>query len=93
MSAQEDLTSAYEAFAAEDWATASALFYKVYGSPEVAEDDAVKREVAWNLGLCCALQDELEASRGWFQASGYGAEKFEEQQLGEFYRQIVLQEQ
>ncbi|HEV2345760.1 MAG TPA: hypothetical protein VGS97_16795 [Actinocrinis sp.] len=92
MSAEEDLKSAYEAFKGDDYATASQLFYKVYQSPEVAEDEALRRETAWNLGLACALQDDLEASRGWFQASGYGPEKFEEQQLGEFYRQVVLQE-
>ena len=93
MSAEEDLKSAYEAFGADDYATASQLFYKVYESPEAAGDDTLKRETAWNLGLSCALQDDLDASRGWFRASGYGRERFEEQQLGEFYRTVVLQEQ
>jgi hypothetical protein len=93
MSAEEELKRAYEAFSSDDYATASQLFYKVYESPEAADDDALKREIAWNLGLSCALQDELDTSRGWFQASGYGPEKFEEQQLGEFYRTVVLQEQ
>lgn len=93
MSAEDDLKNAYEAFQSDDYATASQLFYEVYESPEAADDDALKREMAWNLGLACALQDDLDSSRGWFRASGYGPEKFEEQQLGAFYRQVVLQEQ
>jgi hypothetical protein len=93
MSAEEDLKSAYEAFNSDDFTTASQLFYRVYESPEATADDALKRETAWNLGLSCALMDDLDSSRGWFQASGYGPERFEQNELGDFYRQVVLQEQ
>lgn len=90
MSADEDLRKAYEAFEIADYAAAADFFGEVFRSPEARRDSGLRRDMAWNLGLTYALRDELDASRGWFRASGYGAEMFARRRLGEFYRQVIL---
>jgi hypothetical protein len=90
VSAEEDLEKAYQAFEGNDFTTAGRLFYEVFQSPEAGSDSELKQEMAWNLGLTCALQDDLNGSREWFLASGYGPEKFAEEQLDDFYQQVIL---
>jgi hypothetical protein len=93
VSAEEDLESAYALFESADYASAASLFYAVFQSPEAADNDALKNDMAWNLGLTYVLQDDVHGSIGWFRASGYGPEKFTEHGLGEFYRQVIISAQ
>jgi hypothetical protein len=93
VSAEEDLKNAYALFESADYASAASFFYSVFQSPEAAENDTLKKDMAWNLGLAYVLQEDVNGSIGWFRASGYGPEKFAEHGLGEFYQQVIISAQ
>lgn len=85
----ELIEAADESFASGDYRAASAGWEAAFATEEVSGDAELRRDVAWNIGLSEAIQNNVERSKWYFQASGYGRERFTELGLDEVYVQIV----
>lgn len=85
----ELIERADEAFAADDFAGASAGWEQAYQTDEVQGDPELSRDVAWNIGLAEALQQNVERSRWYFSASQYDRSYFESRGVEAVYDVVM----
>jgi hypothetical protein len=86
----EVIEKAEEDFAKDDFRSASAGWEAAYNSEDLVDDPDLKKDLAWNIGLAEALQNNVERSQWYFAASEYGRDYFQERGVDAVYVQIML---
>lgn len=79
------IESADKAFAVGDYRTASAGWETAFASEEAQDDPELKNDLAWNIGLAEAAQGNLDRSKWYLEASGYGRDHFVQTGVPEVY--------
>lgn len=86
----EIIEQADDAFEKGEFGSASAGWETAFNAEEIQGDPELKKDLAWNIGLSEALQNNVERSQWYFTASGYGREHFQARGIDEVYTQIML---